>query len=84
MPLQATSYVERRKENTCTAFRSSRSRRLCKMKSDARVQDDGRLRIRGYYLPAIEKHVRVIMLPDEETVLNAFPDSNFTRKRNRL
>ena len=41
------------------------------MKSDARGQDDGRLRIWGY-LPAIEKHVRVIMLPDEETVLNAF------------
>jgi hypothetical protein len=53
------------------------------MKSDARVQDDGRLRIRGY-LPAIEKHVRVIMLPDEETVLDAFPDRHFTRKRNRL
>jgi hypothetical protein len=31
---------------------------------------------RGLYL-------RVILLPDGETLFNAFPDSNFTRKRGR-
>ena len=71
MPLQATSYVERRKHVHGLSLEQVETALQNEVRPE--VQDDGRLRIWGY-LPAIEKHVRVIMLPDEETVLDAFPD----------
>ncbi len=49
---------------------------------DREMQEDGRIRLWGW----IEErglYLRVILLADEETLFNAFPDSNFTRKRGR-
>ena len=43
------------------------------------VQDDGRIRRWGYS-EALEKYVRVILLPDGETILNAFPDRDYERR----
>lgn len=43
------------------------------------VQDDGRIRRWGYS-KALEKYVRVILLPDGETILNAFPDRDYERR----
>lgn len=37
------------------------------------TQDDGRIRRWGYS-ENLEKHIRVILLPDGETILNVFPD----------
>ena len=46
------------------------------------VQDDGRIciwgRPKGWNL-----YLRVVVLPDGETMLTAFPDSDFTRKQSR-
>lgn len=43
------------------------------------TQDDGRIRRWGYS-EALEKYVRVILLPDGNTILNAFPDRDYERK----
>ena len=46
------------------------------------VQENGRIRYWGY-VPEIGKYLRVVTLEDRETVHNAMPDRNFTRKRRR-
>ena len=46
------------------------------------VQPGGRIRLWGWVAER-GLHLRVILLPDGETLFNAFPDSNFTRKRGR-
>ena len=46
------------------------------------VQENGRIRLWGY-IEEIEKYLRVITLEDGETVHNAMPDRNFTRKQRR-
>lgn len=46
------------------------------------IQENGRIRVWGW-VENLGYFVRVILLPDGETVHNAFPDSNFTRKRKR-
>ncbi|MGI9049769.1 MAG: hypothetical protein ACR2GU_10440 [Rubrobacteraceae bacterium] len=46
------------------------------------VQKNGRIRHWGY-IEEIEKYLRVVTLEDGETVHNAMPDRNFTRKRRR-
>lgn len=46
------------------------------------MQDDGCIRIWGYS-EEFDKCVRIILLPDGETLLNAFRDSGFTRKWRR-
>jgi hypothetical protein len=43
------------------------------------TQDDGRIRRWGYS-EELEKYVRVILLPDGNTILNAFPDRDYERK----
>jgi len=43
------------------------------------VQEDGQMRIWGYG-DAFGKYLRVVLLPDGETVHNAFPDRTFTRR----
>lgn len=40
------------------------------------VQPDGRIR-HWIYIPDLGKYLRVVTLPDGETVHNAFPDRNF-------
>ncbi len=40
------------------------------------AQADGRIRF-WVFIPELNKYLRVITLEDGETVLNAFPDSNF-------
>jgi hypothetical protein len=39
-------------------------------------QSDGRVRY-WVYIPQLEKYLRVVILEDGETILNAFPDRNF-------
>ena len=46
------------------------------------VQPNGRIRIWGW-VEARNYYFRVIVLPDGETLLNAFPDRNFTKRRGR-
>jgi hypothetical protein len=43
------------------------------------TQDDDRIRRWGYS-EEIEKYVRVILLPDGDTILNAVPDRDYERK----
>jgi len=43
------------------------------------VQDDGRIRRWGYS-ETLDKYIRVILLPDGETILNAFPDRDYERR----
>lgn len=43
------------------------------------VQDDGRVRRWGYS-ETLDKYIRVILLPDGETILNAFPDRDYERR----
>lgn len=43
------------------------------------VQEDGRIRRWGYS-DQLNKYVRVILLPDGETILNAFPDRDYERR----
>ena len=40
------------------------------------IQPDGRIRYWGY-VEELGRYLRVVTLPDAETVLNAFPDRNF-------
>ncbi|MDX1531021.1 MAG: hypothetical protein R3362_05810 [Rhodothermales bacterium] len=40
------------------------------------VQPDGRIRVWGY-APRHGKYLRIVLLPDGETVHNAFPDRSF-------
>jgi hypothetical protein len=40
------------------------------------VQGDGRIR-RWVYIPEEQRHLRVVLLPDRETVHNAFFDRRF-------
>jgi hypothetical protein len=40
------------------------------------VQGDGRIRRWGY-IPELKRYLRVVTLPDGETVHNAFPDRRF-------
>ena len=40
------------------------------------VQKDGRVR-HFVYVPELKKYLRVVTLPDGETVHNAFPDRDF-------
>ena len=40
------------------------------------VQSDGRIRF-WKFIPELDKFLRVITLPDGETILNAFPDRSF-------
>lgn len=40
------------------------------------TQNDGRIRRWGYS-DDLEKYVRVILLPDGNTILNAFPDRDY-------
>lgn len=42
------------------------------------VQADGRFR-RWRYIPEVSRYLRVILLPDGETIHNAFFDRRFTR-----
>lgn len=44
------------------------------------VQDDGRMRRWGY-VEALERHVRVVLLPDGKTLFNAFIDSGYKPDR---
>jgi hypothetical protein len=44
------------------------------------VQENGRVRHWGY-VEEIDKYLRVVTLEDGETVHNAMPDRNFTRRR---
>ena len=44
------------------------------------IQDDGRIR-RWAYIKELEKYLRVITLDDGESVLNAFPDRDYKKKR---
>ncbi len=46
------------------------------------VQENGRIRYWGY-VAEIEKYLRIVTLEDGETVHNAMPDRNFTRKQRR-
>jgi hypothetical protein len=46
------------------------------------IQPDGRIRLWGF-VKELDKYVRVVLLPDGETVHTAFPDRNFT-KDNKL
>ena len=43
------------------------------------IQSDGRIR-NWVWIPEVEKYLRVILLPDGETVHNAFFDRNFKRE----
>lgn len=43
------------------------------------IQDDGRIRRWGYSAD-LEKYVRVILLPNGNTILNAFPDRDYERR----
>lgn len=40
------------------------------------IQKDGRLRLYGY-APGLDRYLRVVLLPDRETVHNAFMDEDF-------
>ena len=40
------------------------------------IQKDGRLRLYGY-APGLDRYLRVVLLPDRETVHNAFVDEDF-------
>lgn len=46
------------------------------------VQENGRFRCWGF-VEEIDKYLRVVILEDGETVHNAMPDRNFTRKQRR-
>jgi len=46
------------------------------------VQENGRVRYWGF-VEEMDKYLRVVTLEDGETVHNAMPDRNFTRKRRR-
>lgn len=46
------------------------------------VQSNGRIRHWGF-IPELGRYLRVVTLEDGETVHNAMPDRNFTRKRSR-
>ena len=46
------------------------------------VQEDGRIRYWGY-VEEIGKYLRVVTLEDGETVHNAMPDRNYTRRQRR-
>lgn len=46
------------------------------------VQPDGRIRVWGW-VEDLGKYIRIILLEDGETLLNAFPDRNFTKQRLR-
>lgn len=43
------------------------------------TQDDGRIRRWGYS-EDLDKYIRVILLPDGDTIFNAFPDRDYERK----
>jgi hypothetical protein len=45
-------------------------------------QPDGRIRLWGY-VQERKLHLRLVLLSDGETLLNAFFDSTFTRKQGR-
>jgi hypothetical protein len=47
------------------------------------AQGDGRIRYWGY-IEEIGKYLRVVTLEDGETVHNAMPDRNYTRKQRRM
>lgn len=72
-------------------FRRSRSRHALTLEQveealrheiEREIQEDGRIRVWAY-LEEVGKCVRIILLPDGETVFNAFRDSTFTRKWRR-
>ncbi len=46
------------------------------------VQENGRIRYWGF-VEEIDRYLRVVTLEDGETVHNAMPDRNFTRKHRR-
>ncbi len=54
---------------------------ICAIKNPLRVeiQSDGRIR-KWCYVTEMDKHLRVILLEDGETVHNAFFDRNFKEK----
>ena len=75
--MKTTTYFDRRKqdhgvtlEHVIEALQNEVARE---------VQEDGRMRIWGY-VDAFGKYLRVVLLPDGETVHNAFPDRTFTRR----
>jgi len=45
-------------------------------------QDNGLWQIWGY-VPEVDRYIRVITSADRETLINAFKDRNFTRRRKR-
>lgn len=47
------------------------------------VQPDGRIR-HWIFVAELGKYLRVVMLADGETVLNAFPDRDFREKTNEV
>lgn len=51
--------------------------RVLALPSRKETQPDGRIRHWGY-VEELGKYLRVVTLPDGETVLNAFPDRGFT------
>lgn len=44
------------------------------------VESSGRIR-RWVYIPDEKKYFRIVFLPDQKTVLNAFPDSRYKRSK---
>jgi hypothetical protein len=46
------------------------------------VQEDGRVRYRGY-ISELDTYLRVVTLEGGETVHNAMPDRNSTRRQRR-
>jgi hypothetical protein len=78
--IETTDYFERRKhqhgidaEVVLTALANEVHRER---------QQDGRIRVWGY-VDAFRKYVRVILLEDGFTVLNAFPDRSFKPPKDR-
>ncbi len=81
--VKTTRYFE---EDILGAKRSFLRREWCERVLNSpeftEAQEDGRVRYWGF-VEEIDKYLRVVTLEDGETVHNAMPDRNFTRKRRR-
>ncbi len=79
--MKTTDYFGRKKEEHGVTLRHVEEALRNEIKREVQPED-GRVRVWGY-VETFDKCVRVIFLPDGETVHNAFRDTPFTRKWRR-
>lgn len=82
--MKTTRYFE---EDILGGKRSNIKREWCETilrdPDRSEAQGDGRIRYWGY-IEEIGRYLRVVILEDGETVHNAMPDRNYTRKQRRM